>query len=201
MVVESHQKLSFCEHFKMIISSDTLEITFENIQMLIEEAIKIDACDDNIQILKSLKTTDEFINHPDAPYWCFWVADNLLNKRWKEAEYIIARDFSCACEYASYIIGERWDAVENNLHLVSKNNIRDSAGSCYYYAKDCIRGRWEKAEPIILQSLFFSSFYAIDVLKHKWDLLDNVINSYSDEEFEKIEYNDKMAINLYLKSF
>lgn len=185
----------------MNISSNTLEITFENIQTLIKRAIEIDACQDDILILQSLKTVDEFINHQEAPYWCFGVADNLLYKRLKQAEYIIARDFSCACEYALYIICERWDGVEDNLQNVLENNNIEFPGLCYNYAKFCIRGRWERAEPLIIKSVFFSSYYATDVLKHRWDELDKIIDSYTEEEFRNLEYNDKIAIKYYKDYF
>lgn len=48
-----------------------MNITLENIQKLIQKAIENDACKDEIKVLKNLKTLDDFINHPDVPYWCF----------------------------------------------------------------------------------------------------------------------------------
>lgn len=181
-----------------------MNITLENIQILIQKAIENYACKEDIKVLKNLKTLDDFINHPDAPYWCFWVADNLICKRWLEAEYIIARDFSIASEYAVCVMNDRWDAVENNLESISEidiqSDVHSSSGSCYYYAKDCIHGRWENAEPIIIQSIYYSVYYSIEVLKYRWCKLEERIRENMEAEFPYLNIDDQEAI-LYYKNY
>ena len=178
-----------------------MNITLKNIQILIKKAIENDACKAEIKVLKNLKTLDDFINHPDAPYWCFWVANHLMCKRWLEAEYIIARNFSIASEYATCVMDDRWDAVENNLQSVSESDIHSSSGSCYYYAKDCIQGRWEKAESIIIQSIYYSVYYAINVLKYRWYKLEEIIKENMETEFPYLNIDDQEAIIYYQNYF
>jgi len=48
--------------------------------------------------------------------------------------------------------------------------ISKDAAYSYYYAKDIIKGRWEKGEPAISQDAFRSYYYAKDIIKGRWEL-------------------------------
>ena len=92
-----------------------MKITFEQIQKMIQRAEKHNACNQQLNILKSLKTIDEFLNHSKAPYWLYWYAKNIIKDRWPEAEEYIKINPRWAYWYASNIIKGRWLEAEEYI--------------------------------------------------------------------------------------
>lgn len=74
-----------------------------NLNELIQNAIKHDACEKEIKRIKKYKTFKGACKHTNAPYWCCWYAVHVLNGRWKEAEPIIFSDTSYKKVYCDYI--------------------------------------------------------------------------------------------------
>jgi len=77
----------------------------------------------------------------------------------KQAYYKATRD-----------LGERIPELELELELKLKLVINEDAKYSYYYARDIIKGRWEKGELDISKDAYYSYCYAIEVIKGRWEL-------------------------------
>jgi len=53
--------------------------------------------------------------------------------------------------------------------------ISKDAGYSYYYAINIIKGRWELGEPTISKDVYYSYIYAKDVVKGRWELGEPII--------------------------
>ena len=89
-----------------------------------------------------------------------YYAINVIKGRWPEAEPTIIKDHLAAMSYASYVLKDRWPEAEPTI---AKNPM--SAG---FYAKNVIKGRWPEAEPIIMEDPYSASHYAATVLNGRW---------------------------------
>ena len=88
-----------------------VNITLEDIQNKIQEAMKYDPCENTLDTLLSLSSIEEYVNHPDAPYWVYWICLKQ-GKRWEEAESIILTSSFHSYLYVLYVIKGRWKEAE-----------------------------------------------------------------------------------------
>jgi len=153
------------------------KITLSQIRVKIKEAKELDACNKVLVELKSLRTLEEYVNHPRAPFWCWWICEKTQS-RWKDAEEIILRSPFHSYLYTRDILKERWEKAEEV--------ILTSSQVAYYYARNVIKGRWPEAEKNILTSPIFSYLYARDVIKGEWKEAKSIIasNTYWYEEYQ-----------------
>jgi len=70
---------------------------------LIRNARNAGAC--NIELYKVIKlgSLKDAKKHPEAAYWAYWYACNVIGGRWPEAEEIIKTSPEYAFGYASFI--------------------------------------------------------------------------------------------------
>lgn len=94
--------------------------------------------------------------------WSYQYARNVMRRRWPEAEPIIAKDPDYAIKYATHLIRGRFPEAEP---YILKNN---NSVLVYHYAKFVINGPWPEGEHIILQDLYTTMQYIIQVLKRRW---------------------------------
>jgi len=72
----------------------------------IEKARKAGACKGTLKQLPA--TWKEFTQHEDAPDWCYWYAEHVIQGRFPEGEAIIIKDPSCACQYELDVVQGHW---------------------------------------------------------------------------------------------
>ena len=51
------------------------EITLKEIRNKIQEAIVYEPCEETLDIFESLSSVDEFLNHPKASFWVYWICE------------------------------------------------------------------------------------------------------------------------------
>lgn len=119
------------------------------------------------------------------PHYAYMYARHVIQGRWPEAEKIIASRCDSGYLYAKYVVKGRFDEVEKNknwelkdLYLYCKYVLksrwkevdskifkkdRSHFDSEYLvrYAREFIKGRWEKAESIIVNSRHIAQYAAI----------------------------------------
>ncbi len=69
-----------------------LFLTFPELQDCIKKAKEHNACSDELSNLKDLISIEEFFEHPKCAFWLCWYADNILHRRWTEAEDYLKSD-------------------------------------------------------------------------------------------------------------
>jgi hypothetical protein len=97
-----------------------------------------------------------------SPTWSYQYAKYIIKGRWPEAEPIIATDPGHAVKYATQVIRGRFPEAEP---YILKGN---TPFLVYDYAKYVINGPWPEGEHIILQDLYTTMMYIIQVLKRRW---------------------------------
>ena len=102
---------------------------------LIEKARQAGACREE---LLEAEACQDIENHPSAPYWAYWYAEDVIKGRWPEAEKVILKSAEWSYCYAKNVIKGRWPEAEK---MVSK-----STKWSYRYALYVIKGRWPEAE-------------------------------------------------------
>lgn len=122
-----------------------------NLNELIFKAINHLACDEEIIKIKQYETFEEAIQDEDAPYWCYWYAENVIKGRWEECEHIILRSPRYSYYYTLTILKRRWEECESI--------ILTSPEFCYMYACYIIKERWLEAEPLIFSDLYAKQGY------------------------------------------
>ena len=127
-----------------------MNITFEQIQEMIHKAEENNACNYQLNIIKSLKNISDILNNNKIQYWAYWYAKNIIKDRWPEAEEIIKNDPKWSYYYARDVIKGRW--------LDAEEYIKKDPEWAYRYAKDIIKGRWLEAEYIIKTSQHWLSY-------------------------------------------
>ena len=84
-----------------------MNITLEEIKEKIKEAEKLGACYTTIVVLENLNSLHDYLDHPDAPYWVYWMCAEK-EERWEEAENIVLKCPQYSYYYAVDIIKDRW---------------------------------------------------------------------------------------------
>lgn len=82
----------------------------ETLDVMIEQAIKADACKKDISHLKNFKNLDDLIknvNDQQKAFWAYWYAENVIKGRWEEGEPIIMKNLKWAFFYAENVIEGR----------------------------------------------------------------------------------------------
>lgn len=105
-----------------------------------------------------------------TPWSAYMYARYILNKRWPEAESIISTKASIAYSYAKEILNGPFPEAEDGIAYSEPRVI-------FYYAKCCIKGKFEKGEKLLSQSLWHSCRYAKEVLNDRFLIAENAIMS------------------------
>lgn len=130
------------------------------IAQMLEQAKNAGACSESIkEISKLLRNKKSVWKHPNAPYWCYHYAINVIKGRWTKAEEYIKKDAEWAYYYAYDVIKVRW--------LEAEEYIKKDAKWAYYYALYIIKGRWPEAEEYIKKNSEWAYLYARDMIKDK----------------------------------
>ena len=58
-----------------------------------------------------------------------------------------------------------------------------NADSAYWYAKRAIKGRWHKAEPIIMKNPAYAYLYSLFIIKGRWPEAEPYIMDSSCKQF------------------
>jgi hypothetical protein len=94
-----------------------------------------------------------------------YFAKYVLEKRFPEAEDVIAKDPHDAFAYARDIIKGRWaDIGKPEVEQIFLQNIY----LAYAYARDIIKGRWVEAEQVVKDDSYYAFIYARDVIKGRF---------------------------------
>ncbi len=120
-------------------------MTFEELQECIKKAEENGACSEELDIMKTVLSIEEFFSHPKCAYWLYWYAAKVMENRWLEAEEIIKNDSKWAFEYSFNVIRGRFTAAEEV--------IKQDYFYAYWYAIDVIKGRWPEAEDVLCRIL------------------------------------------------
>ena len=128
----------------------------------IQEAIDHEACEEQVDIILSInpKSLDDLIGHPNAPYWAYWYAANVIKGPWPKGEDAIASDASCAYNYAVNVIRGRWPKGEDAI-------ARDAKFS-YWYSLTVIKLPWPKGEDAIASNADLAYMYARKIIVGPW---------------------------------
>lgn len=123
---------------------------------------------------------------------------HVLKKRWPEAELLMMTELKSATTNKNYILSrlcdyarsakERWPELEEEILNSLKINPRTPrlAVLASYYARDVIKGPWEEAEPLILDSECIEAIriYATDVLKRPWIEAEEIVSKDPREAYQ-----------------
>jgi len=123
---------------------------------------------------------EKIIKHP---YYAYLYARHVIQGRWKEAEKTIASKPDSGYLYAKFVMKERFEEVESKNHwqfrelylyskYVAKSRLKKleskiSKERFYYteylvkYAREFIKGRWEKYEQQIINSRHIASYASL----------------------------------------
>jgi len=139
-------------------------LTFPELQECIKKAEESRACSDELGILNSLTSIQEFFDHPKCPFWLYWYARNIINGRWLEAEPFINKNVEYSYWYARWVIKGRWVEAETV--------IRTYPDWAYRYARYVIKGRWPEVEYIISKNDITTAVrYARDVVPKSYKFI------------------------------
>jgi hypothetical protein len=131
------------------------KLSNETLPQFIQYATEAGACSETIKYVSCL-TVEELLNRPEAPYWAYWYAHNVLETRWEEMEHLILRDPRLCYWYARSVIGARWKEAEDV--------IRQSPLFAYLYARYILRTRWKEAEDVIRKDEHLFKLYETYIL-------------------------------------
>ena len=115
------------------------------------------ACYDDMEIIRSMSSCEEFWAHPKAPKWAYWYAKHILEGRWTEAEKVIITNTMWAYWYARDIIRGRWPEAEPVF--------RKDPEVAYWYSRNILRCRWPEAERVIMTDPMSWYWYSKNVIR------------------------------------
>ena len=108
-------------------------------------------------------------------------AENVIKRRWPEAEERILSTPFLARVYARDVIKGRWPELEAI--------IVNSADDAYEYAKHTLKRRWPEAEPAIMTDPLVAKYYAIEVIKGRWPEAEPAILSSNSVNMPSVAMN------------
>ena len=98
------------------------------------------------------------------PRAAFTYAKHVIHGRWPEGESAIMQDTQWATDYADQILEKRWVEAEEMMIKHSTGNHQELLN----YAKKWIKGEWPEGEKAFIQNPRAIVWYARDILKHRW---------------------------------
>ena len=144
-----------------------MDISFDEFRKMIDIAEHHKACEIDLNILRQFKSVENFIKSPNAPFWTYWYAENVLKGRFELGESIIARDAQNSLYYAENVLKGRF--------ALGEPAIATDAVYSYDYANYVLKGRFEAGEEEIATSDSYSYLYAKNVLKGRFELAEAII--------------------------
>ena len=128
-----------------------MKFTFEELQEMIVIAENHEACDYFIEILKEIKSVEEFYENSHAPFWAYWYAREVIGGRFELGEETIAKSSLYSYLYARNVLKGRFELGEAAIAL--------NAAQSFFYAKDVLHSRFPLGEKSISKEKKISESY------------------------------------------
>ena len=98
---------------------------------ILDKAQRAGACRGAIDKLHTYNSFEEASKDPNAPYWAYWYACEVIEGRWPEAEPVILTSPQWAYWYARDVIESHW--LEAGLVILT------SPRWTYWYTKNVLK--------------------------------------------------------------